>query len=266
MKASKVIVARMRWWKEALFILSFYLAYGLVRNQLGSDGFFAATTDTAAKNAERVIAFEKRLGLFFEQDLQQWFLDWGWFLWFWNVFYGSLHFVVTIGVGLFLYRRFPLRFIRYRTGLAITTALGLIGFATFPLMPPRLLSSPPPYGGAMNKFSFVDTLSVHGGLWSFDSGTLQAISNQWAAMPSLHLAWAAWCTIAIAPVLKPISARVAMWLYPVATLFGIIVTANHYWIDGLAGVVVLALGMWFAHRIADRQMFDMNNATTDGGI
>ena len=57
-----------------------------------------------------------------------------------------------------------------------------------------------------------------------------------------------------------------MWLYPVATLFGIIVTANHYWIDGLAGVVVLALGMWFAHRIADRQMFDMNNATTDGGI
>ena len=55
----------MRWWKEALFILSFYLAYGQVRNQLGSDGLFAVTTDTAAKNAERVIAFEKRLGLFF---------------------------------------------------------------------------------------------------------------------------------------------------------------------------------------------------------
>lgn len=261
-----MIVARMRWWKEALFILGFYLAYGQVRNQLGSDGIFAATTDTAAKNAERVIAFEKQIGLFFEQDLQQWFLDWGWFLWFWNVFYGSLHFVVTIGVGLFLYRRFPLRFIRYRTGLAITTALGLIGFATFPLMPPRLLSSPPPYGGAMDKFSFVDTLSVHGGLWSFDSGTLQAISNQWAAMPSLHLAWAAWCTIAIAPVLKSISARAAMWLYPVATLFGVIITANHYWIDGLGGLVALALGMWFAHRIADRQMLDMNNTTTDGGI
>jgi hypothetical protein len=118
----------------------------------------------------------------------------------------------------------------------------------------------------MNNFSFVDTLSVHGGLWSFDSGTLQAISNQWAAMPSLHLAWAAWCTIAIAPVLKPISARVAMWLYPVATLFGVIITANHYWIDGLAGLVALALGMWFAHRIADRQMLNMNNTTTDGGI
>jgi hypothetical protein len=118
----------------------------------------------------------------------------------------------------------------------------------------------------MNNFSFVDTLSVYGGLWSFDSGTLQAISNQWAAMPSLHFTWAAWCAIAIAPVLKPISARVAMWLYPLATLFGVIVTANHYWIDGLAGLVVLALGMWCAHRIADRQMLDMNYPITDGGI
>ena len=45
----------------------------------------------------------------------------------------------------------------------------------------------------MTDFAFIDTLAVHGGLWSFDSGTLQAISNQWAAMPSLHLAWAAWC-------------------------------------------------------------------------
>ena len=133
---------------------------------------------------------------------------------------------------------------------AITTALGLVGFAAFPLMPPRLLSTPPPYGGSMTEFAFVDTLAVHGGLWSFDSGTLQAISNQWAAMPSLHLAWAAWCALALIPVLNSRWARLTMWSYPIATSFGIVVTANHYWIDGLAGLVVLILGMECAKLIS----------------
>ena len=150
---------------------------------------------------------------------------------------------MTIASGIFLFRRFPARFLRYRTGLAVTTAFGLIGFATFPLMPPRLLSSPPPYGGSMTEFAFIDTLSVHGGLWSFDSGTLQAISNQWAAMPSLHLAWAAWCALALIPILKSRWTRILMWAYPIATSFGIVITANHYWVDGLAGLIVLGVGM-----------------------
>ncbi|MEC7915631.1 MAG: phosphatase PAP2 family protein [Actinomycetota bacterium] len=243
MTAVKSVVDKRRWWKEVLFVLAFYVVYARIRNQFGSNGTFAATTTAAADNARRVIDFEKKIGLFFEERLQNFFLDWGWFLWFWNVFYGSLHFVVTIGAGAFLYRRFPIRYLKYRTGLAITTALGLIGFATFPLMPPRLLSSPPPYGGAITEFSFVDTLSVHGGLWSFDSGTLQAISNQWAAMPSLHLAWAAWCALALIPVLKSRWTRGAMWGYPIATSFSIVITANHYWIDGLAGLLVLGLGI-----------------------
>lgn len=239
-----------RWWKEILFILGFYLIYARIRNQFGSNGLFAANATAAADNALRVINFEKKMGLFFEEKLQEVFLDWGWFLWFWNVFYGSLHFVVTIGTGIFLFRKFPARFMLYRTGLAITTALALVGFATFPLMPPRLLSTSPPYGGSMTDFAFVDTLSVHGGLWSFDSGTLQAISNQWAAMPSLHLAWAAWCAVALIPILKSRRARLTMWAYPVATSFGIVVTANHYWIDGLAGLVVLFVGLECAKLIA----------------
>ena len=155
------VVDKRRWWKEVLFVLAFYVVYARIRNQFGSNGLFAATTTTAADNARRVIDFEKQIGLFFEENLQEAFLEWDWFLWFWNVFYGSLHFVVTIGAGIFLYRRFPARYLKYRTGLGITTALGLVGFATFPLMPPRLLSSPPPYGGAMTDFAFVDTLAVH---------------------------------------------------------------------------------------------------------
>ena len=243
MTSLETVTDKRRWWKEVLFILGFYLVYARIRNQFGSNGLFAATTTTAADNARRIIDLEKKIGLFFEEQLQNFFIDWGWFLWFWNVFYGSLHFVVTIATGIFLFRRFPARFLRYRTGLAVTTAFGLIGFATFPLMPPRLLSSPPPYGGSITEFAFIDTLSVHGGLWSFDSGTLQAISNQWAAMPSLHLAWAAWCALALIPILKSRWTRVLMWAYPIATSFGIVITANHYWVDGLAGLIVLGVGM-----------------------
>ena len=99
----------------------------------------------------------------------------------------------------------------------------------------------------MTEYSFIDTLSVYGGLWSFDSGTLQAISNQWAAMPSLHLAWAAWCSVALAPVLRSLWSRWLIWLYPVATSFGIVVTGNHYWIDGAVGLGVLFAGMLCAN-------------------
>ena len=199
-----------RWWKEVLFVLGFYLVYARIRNQFGSNGLFAATTTTAADNARRIIDLEKTFGLFFEEQLQNFFIDWGWFLWFWNVFYGSLHFVVTIATGIFLFRKFPARFLRYRTGLAVTTGLGLIGFATFPLMPPRLLSSPPPYGGSMTDFAFIDTLSVHAGRWSFDSGTLHALSQQCAAMPSLPLAWPVWSALGLIPILASSWTRIVV--------------------------------------------------------
>ena len=106
------VVDKRRWWKEVLFVLAFYVVYARIRNQFGSNGLFAATTTTAADNARRVIDFEKQIGLFFEENLQEAFLEWDWFLWFWNVFYGSLHFVVTIGAGIFLYRRFPARYLK----------------------------------------------------------------------------------------------------------------------------------------------------------
>ena len=234
---------RLRWWREAIYVLAFYGVYSWIRNQFGSSGSFSSTSAAAVRNAERIIEIERTMGLFFEERLQAAFDGWSWFYWFWNVFYGSLHFVVTAGVMVFLYRRFPLRYQRFRTALAITTGLGLVGFSTFPLMPPRLLAAGPPYGATLAEYEFVDTLIVHGGLWSFDSGAMNAVSNQWAAMPSLHIAWALWCAIALTPVARSTLVRAAIIAYPALTLFAVVVTANHYWIDGLGGVVVLAMGL-----------------------
>ena len=240
---------RLRWWKEVLYVLVFYGVYSWIRNQFGSSGSFSATNASAVRNAEWIIDVEEAMGLFFEEAVQAAFEGWGWFFWFWNVFYGSLHFVVTAGVMVYLYRAFPLRYQRYRTALAITTGLALVGFASFPLMPPRLLAAGGPYGADLTQYDFVDTLVVHGGLWSFDSGAMNAISNQWAAMPSLHIGWAAWCTFALAPVLRSRWAVGAIVAYPFLTLFAVVVTANHYWIDGVGGLIVLGTGMWGAQQL-----------------
>jgi hypothetical protein len=242
---------RLRWWREIVYVLAFYAVYSWIRNQFGSSGSFSATNASALRNAEWVIDVESSLGLFFEERLQDLFDGWGWFFWFWNVFYGSLHFIVTTGVMVFLYRRFPLRYQRFRTALAFTTGLALIGFASFPLMPPRLLAAGAPHGADLVQYGFVDTLARHGGLWSFDSGAMNAISNQWAAMPSLHIGWATWCALALVPVLRARWAQILMALYPVTTLFAVIVTANHYWLDGVGGLVVLGVGMFGAGRLVD---------------
>ena len=134
---------------------------------------------------------------------------------------------------IWMFRSFPKRYPLWRNTLAFTTGFALIGFATFPLMPPRLL--PVSYG-------FVDTLDKFGALWSFDSGAMHKISNQYAAMPSLHCAWAMWCLLVMWPQLKSGWARALLVLYPIATVYCIIVTANHYWLDAIGGFITLGLG------------------------
>ena len=221
----------LRWYREVAFVLAFYVVYSFVRNQFGSaDG---ANAEQAFTNAKRVIGFERFFGLYQEERIQDWFLDWEGFIDFWNVFYGTFHFVVTAFCIVWLFRRFPERYVQWRTTLAATTALALIGFAFFPLLPPRLLSA---------SYGFVDTLRVYGGLWSFDSGAMSKVSNQYAAMPSLHFAWSAWCACVLFPTLKRPWLKALALAYPALTLFAIVVTGNHYWIDAVGGAVVLGLG------------------------
>jgi len=117
---------------------------------------------------------------------------------------GTFHFVITVVALLLLFRRFRQRYDLWRNTLACTTALALFGFAFYPLMPPRLL----PASTASS------TPKVLGSLWSFDSGTMHKISNQYAAMPSLHFAWAMWSTLVLVPMLKRPWARAAVMTYP----------------------------------------------------
>jgi hypothetical protein len=213
-----------------LYIAAFYGVYSFIRNTQGSA---SVSADHAFSNAREIIRLERAMGLYFEEGVQEAFLDDRWFIQFWNLFYGTFHFVVTIAALVLLFQRFPARYPRWRNTLAFTTGLALIGFATYPLMPPRLL--PTSYG-------FVDTLRFYGGLWSFDSGPVAQVSNQYAAMPSLHFAWSTWSALVLFPMLRHVWSRVLIVLYPAATLFAIVVTANHYWLDAAGGALVLGVG------------------------
>jgi membrane-associated phospholipid phosphatase len=95
----------------------------------------------------------------------------------------------------------------------------------------------------------VDTLRVIGGLWNFSSGPVNDVSNQYAAMPSLHTSWAAWCALALIPLIRPLWGKILVALYPMATVFCIVVTANHYFADIIAGLVLLGVAYLLAFGV-----------------
>ncbi len=225
---------RLHWWREILTIAVFYELYSLARNTQGS----GSTSPTHAfRNARVVIKLERAVGLYHEESIQKLFLAARPLIKALNVYYGTAHFVVTAGVLMWLYVRHPDRYPRWRWSLACTTLLGLVGFVAFPLMPPRLISREFDVG------SYQDTLHTIGGLWNFEDGAIAKLSNQYAAMPSLHFAWSLWVCLALWPRLRSSWGRALALAHPVITLVAIIVTANHYWLDAVGGAVTL-LGGW----------------------
>jgi hypothetical protein len=239
----------LRWWKELLFVACFYSIYTFIRDEFGSASVGAVH---ALHNANRIIDLERWLGIFHEQGIQHWFLRWPWLIRLLNLYYGSLHFVVPIAVLVVLFRRWPADYRLWRNTLAATTALALIGFSLFPLMPPRLLCDCAYGAGAGYHYGFVDTLVRFGGSWSFDSGAMKDVSNQYAAMPSLHIAWSLWCAVVLVGRLRHRWAKVLAGLYPVLTLVAVVVTANHYFLDAVGGALTLGAGYLIARAVSGR--------------
>jgi hypothetical protein len=252
---------RLRWWREVVYTVGIYLVYSTVRNQFGSAGGpDGHANGIAYGHALDIIQIERVIGLYVEPALQRWYLDLpadGW-IGFWNVFYGTAHFIVTAVALIWLYRRDKVRYPVWRNTLAFTTVFALVGFASFSLMPPRLLDEtfdrfgPPPEVNdeAAEHGNMVDTLATYPTFWSFDSETMKDISNQYAAMPSLHIAWATWAALVLLPMVRRRWVRALVWLHPFATLFCIMVTANHYWIDALGGLVILGAGYLAGRALA----------------
>ncbi|MBM4796512.1 phosphatase PAP2 family protein [Streptomyces sioyaensis] len=219
-----------RLWFEVLLIAVSYWTYSMIRNAVPEQ------KAKALKNADWIWQAEHSLGIAVERSVNHAVDSVTWLIVSMNYYYATLHFIVTIGVLVWLYRWHPGRYAAARLALFATTGVALIGYYFFPLAPPRLMA-----GGG-----FVDTLVDHGTWGSMASGNLASMSNQYAAMPSMHIGWSLWCGITIALLAKPLWARVLGLCYPALTLLVIVSTANHFWLDAVGGVLCLAFGFGVA--------------------
>lgn len=259
----------LRWWKEVLFGLAVYLVYSAVRNQFGSAG---GDPGPAFEHARQIIDMERAIFLYVEPDVQSWYLDLpaDGLIRLWNVYYGVAHFLVTLVALVWLFRRDPQRYPLWRSTLALTTCLAVIGFAAYSLMPPRLLDDPGEFGacqvyapeaaaaaepGALtapgcDRYGYVDTIARYGGWISFGNEGMKDVSNQYAAMPSMHIGWSTWSALVLLPLLRRRWARLLVIAYPFITLTCIVLTGNHYWIDGVGGLLCLGAGYALARAVS----------------
>lgn len=227
------------WWHELLIILGGYLAYTLIRNGVPAHegiAFLRAFDVVKAEQTLRIfheLAFNKTVAA--HQHIAQVF----------NYYYATAHFVVTIAVGIWLFMRKQAYARALRTVWYLTNVLALIGYAFFPLAPPRLLSGE----------GFIDTVVVFHTWGSWGSDSVASASNQFAAMPSMHIGWSLWCAIVVYKLAKRWWVRALGVLYPLVTLAVIVGTANHYFLDAVGGVIVLAAAFGLGRVLNGRWAF-----------
>ncbi len=224
--------AASRWWAELLLIALVYAAY--------SGGRLLARGDVAAavSHGRAILGLEEPLGLDLERLLNPVFTDHAWLGVPADFAYASLHYLVTPAVLVWLYLRRPAHYRAARRWLMASTLMGLVGFALLPTSPPRLLGAGSGFADTMARFSTY-------GWWGAEASAprgLGSLTNQYAAMPSLHVGWALWCGILLWRHGRTPLVRAAGAAYPVLTALVVMGTANHYFLDAAAGCAVMGLG------------------------
>ncbi|GHB17663.1 phosphatase PAP2 family protein [Streptomyces chryseus] len=236
---------RPRWWTELLLVVVVYAAYS------GGRLLVRGGEAAAVEHGLAILRAEKLLRLNAEHPLNRLFTEHAWLGIPADFAYASLHYLVTPAILIWLFRRRPAGYRAARTWLMLSTLLGLVGFTFLPTCPPRLLDA---------GHGFVDTMAQYSvyGWWGSEASAprgLGGMTNQYAAMPSLHVGWSLWCGVMLwrhgrTPLMK--------WLgvaYPLLTTFVVMGTANHYFLDAVAGAAVMGLGLALTRpfiRLVDR--------------
>ncbi|MDP9188223.1 MAG: phosphatase PAP2 family protein [Actinomycetota bacterium] len=213
-----------------LFVLA-DLLYETVR------GLAEGNANQAFANGRAAIDFERSTGTFFEEGLQDavlgtWIVDVA------NFAYMNSHFVVTTVflVWLYLYRNQHFYFVRNMFMVAM--ALALVGYALVPTAPPRLFE----------EVGFTDTLNMVS--LNHDSALVQMFVNPYAAIPSMHCAFALMIGVTGALVSRHTIPRVLWCIYPLFVFFVVVVTGNHFWVDAAIGWMVAGLAALGAVQLA----------------
>ncbi|HEY7961788.1 MAG TPA: phosphatase PAP2 family protein [Solirubrobacteraceae bacterium] len=240
-RARALPATRPRWWLDALAIVWLGWVYDMIAN-------LAPLRQRAAiGHAEGVLSVERALHLDPERALNRWLVSHHTLGAVLSYYYDNAHFVVTLGLLAWLWWRRADLYRPLRNALVLINALGLAVFWLYPVAPPRMLPG------------FSDVVASSHTLGSWHTGSLASAANQLAAMPSLHLAWAAWCTLALWRLSARVWVRAAALLYPCLTAAAVLATGNHFVLDLVAGVATAALAValvraakppqaWIGHR------------------
>ena len=204
--------------------LGFYWTYQAVR------GYADRDVGLAFENARRVVDIEERVGSLWELSLQgliessQTLIQ----LTAWT--YWMSQFTVLGLTLLYVYLRRNEAFVRFRNTILLANLIGLAGYAIMPTAPPRMLPD----------LGFVDTLAVFSAV-NHSSSAIESATNPYAAMPSLHAADALIVGITMALLVRHRPFKVLWLTWPVWVWFAVMATANHFWLDIAAGVLVAAV-------------------------
>lgn len=221
-------------------IVALYIVYSIVRWLVKDRG-----PRIGPDNALDILNLEKWLLLDFEQSLQARLLEHVWLIKTANWYYAYGFLPVLITATLLGVWRAPDAFYHWRRVFSISMVMALIGFALYPLAPPRLMPS---------SYGFIDTLLLYGPKYYGDAsgdslfnlyGRVPSTVNVYAAMPSMHVAWSVVAgALLVAVIGRNIVTSTFAALHPCFMAFAVVVTANHYVVDVLVGLIVLLLAMW----------------------
>ena len=212
-----------------------YLAYRLVRGLVQGDA------NAAFAHARELISLERTLHLFVEPSVQAWASGSRLLMGFSSWLYVNAQTTVTLGGLVYLYVRHNRSFYFVRNMFMIAMAIALVGYTVFPTAPPRF----------MPEWGFIDSVSAFTGVQvSHASASMTALFNPYAAVPSMHVAFALMIGWPLARLVRHRAVRVLWVLYPFLMAFVIVATANHFIIDALLGALTAGLSAYGARWLA----------------
>ncbi len=185
----------------------------------------------AFDHARWLVDFEQRLGFFWEPTIQEWALRYDWLGTAANWVYIWAHWPVIVGTLVWLLVRHREQYPIFRNAMLISGGIGLVCFMLFPMAPPRFLGD----------LGFVDTVTLHSNAYR----VLQppSLTNQYAAMPSLHCGWDLLMGIALVTQARLRIVRFIGVILPLLMISATVLTANHYILDGIVGMALATFGL-----------------------
>jgi PAP2 superfamily len=217
-------------WLELATIGLGYAAYSLVRGNL------PLSREAAFAHARHLWLAERWMHVDIEHSLNHFVTAHSLLANATGYYYGLLHFIVTPLVLAWLYLRRPAAFPRMRSALVLATTGATLVFWRWPLAPPRFAVP-----------GMTDILVTHNILDAGDPHGVSGMVDLYAAMPSLHVGWATWCAVVIVIATRSRWRHLA-WLYPAATTFVVMASANHFVLDAAGGVAIIMAGVLVTRR------------------